>query len=270
MNNECLERVASIFIDAREGDNHIHTLPLECMPDNIDAGYRIQTKVADTILAEQVGWKLAATNIAGQQHIAVNAPLIGRLYSDVVYEAPATLLLRNNKMRVAEAEFAFRVGRDVPAQTGRSREQVMDFIDALFPAIELPDSRFVDFVSVGGAALAADNACAREFILGEQVVGRWREIALDKFPVSVTLNGVHGVSGTGADVLGDPRQALTWMFNECGRLGIDLQRDHIITTGVIGAPVPVSAGDHVHADFGLLGSVNVNLADLNETVNSNE
>ena len=34
------------------------------------------------------------------------------------------------------------------------------------PAIEIPDSRFADFVSAGAAQLIADNACAHLFVLG--------------------------------------------------------------------------------------------------------
>ena len=270
MRPESIETAAALFVEARAGDKHMQGLPMECVPETTGEGYLIQAAVAEQLSLKQVGWKLAATNVSGQRHIGVNAPIIGRLYADVVYDAPATILVRNNKMRVAEAEFTFKVGRDVPPVVNRTREQVIDFIDALFPAIELPDSRFVDFIAAGGASLAADNACAREFVLGEQVMGRWREIALDKYAVSVKVNGKPICSGTGADVLGDPREALTWMFNECGRLGITLERDHIITTGVIGVPVPIVPGDHIHADFGILGSVDVNLADLIEKVDGNE
>ncbi|MFT7532748.1 MAG: 2-keto-4-pentenoate hydratase, partial [Gammaproteobacteria bacterium] len=178
------------------------------------------------------------------------------------YDTPAKLLLRNNRMLVAEGEFAFRLSNDIsPGNSELSREQVMDQVDGLFPAIEIPDSRFINFASAGAARLVADNACGREFVLGDEVTGQWREIALDRFEVRMIKNGQLFLQGTGADVLGDPRDALTWLVNMCRSRGVSLQAGEIITTGVVGAPVPIAAGDNVIADFGVLGKVIVSFGD---------
>jgi 2-keto-4-pentenoate hydratase len=63
--------------------------------------------------------------------------------------------------------------------------------------------------------------------------------------------------GRGANVLGDPRVALTWLVNELSGLGISLAADQIVTTGTCLIPLPIAAGDHVQVDFGALGSVGV-------------
>ena len=44
--------------------------------------------------------------------------------------------------------------------------EVLDAVDTLHPAIEIPDSRFADYVKAGEAQLIADNACAHLFVLG--------------------------------------------------------------------------------------------------------
>lgn len=165
-------------------------------------------------------------------------------------------------MRVAEAEFCFRFGRDLPAG-GREYgvDEVMSHVDALFPAIEVPDSRFVEFAAAGPACLVADNACAREFVLGDAVAGRWREIAFARFAVSVLRNSAPALRGSGADVLGDPRLALGWFVNECARRGLELKAGHLVTTGVVGRPIAIDPGDTVVADFGVLGTVELTVAD---------
>ncbi len=61
--------------------------------------------------------------------------------------------------------------------------------------------------------------------------------------------------GSGAQVLGDPRVALTWLANELSKLGITLAAGQVVTTGTCLTPLPVAPGDHVTADFGELGSV---------------
>jgi 2-keto-4-pentenoate hydratase len=258
MNPQDIDAAAAVLVDNWNNDGHIDALPQGLSPPDVDAGYAVQNRFAELLGVEVVGWKIAATSAAGQNHIQVTHPLIGRLFADRVYDSPASILLRDNRMLVAEGEFTFRLGRDIPAgDRAWTRERVMDHVDALFPAIELPDSRFLDFAAAGAPALVADNACGREYILGAEVAGRWRDIAFERFPVKMWKNGEVAVEGSGADVLGDPRDALAWLVNECGRLGIDLRRGQLVTTGVTGRPLPIVPGDRVRADFGILGSVEV-------------
>ena len=48
-------------------------------------------------------------------------------------------------------------------------------------AIEVPDSRYDDFVTAGAPQLLADNACADRFVLGPAAPEDWRRIDLDLF-----------------------------------------------------------------------------------------
>ncbi len=250
----------------REG-GHFDSLPAHCAPASVEEGYAIQQRFAEHLGTAQTGWKIAATSNGGQRHIGVDHPLIGRLFADRVYDSPATLMLRDNRMLVAEAEFVFRFGRTPdPAAGVWTRDSVMDHVDALFTAIELPDSRFKDFIAAGAAGLVADNACGREFVLGEEVAGRWRDIALERFPVRIYVNENEVANGTGGDVLGDPRDALTWFVNACRERGQALEKGQIVTTGVVGKPVTISPGDHVRADFGVLGSVEVTFSQTSELI----
>ncbi len=76
-------------------------------------------------------------------------------------------------MRVAEAEFAFRLKGSLPA---RERvygvQEVLDAVESLHPAIEIPDSRYDDYASVGAPQLIADTACACWLLVGEATDGR--------------------------------------------------------------------------------------------------
>lgn len=263
MNPEQIDRAAAAVVDGWLRDAHFDALPDGAAPAHLDDGYAVQARFAERLGTLQAGWKLACTNVAGQRHVNVGHPLVGRLFADRVYPSPATIALRANGMRVAEAEFCFRIGLGLaPGDAPLERDEIMAAVDALYPAVELPDSRFVDFARAGAAALAADNACAREFVLGAEVTGRWRDIAFERYPVAVYRNGERAVEGTGGDVLGDPRDALAWFVNECRRRGLPLKSGQLVTTGVVGAPVPIAAGDTVRADFGMLGEVSVTFADL--------
>jgi 2-keto-4-pentenoate hydratase len=163
-------------------------------------------------------------------------------------------------MRVAEPEFAFVMGQDLlPQVEPFSQQQVMAAVAELHPAIEIPDSRLSPFTEAGEAQLLADNACARHFVLGQAATASWRELDLSTFKVQARLE--HGPElklsreGTGANVLGDPRLALTWLANQLSALGIPLQKGHVVTTGTCMVPLEMTPGDTVIADFGMLGQV---------------
>ena len=167
-------------------------------------------------------------------------------------------------MRVAEAEFAFRIGRDLaPRETAYDVAEVMAAVDTLHPAIEVPDSRYDDFTSVGAAQLIADNACAHLFVLGPPTEAAWREMDLVEHPVTATVSGWQAPplirDGKGINVLGDPRVALAWLVNELSGLGIVLKAGEVVTTGTCVVPVPIAPGDTVTADFGILGAVTARL-----------
>src|SRR5580765_8223752 len=104
-------------------------------------GYGIQARLERRSAFPLFGWKIAATSKAGQAHIAVNGPLAGRLLAERVVESGSRLQFGSNHMRVAEAEFAFRMGADLPPRTTPyGIDEVLASVAALHPAIEIPDS----------------------------------------------------------------------------------------------------------------------------------
>ena len=226
-------------------------------PQNRADGYAVQAAIERHSAAHLFGWKIAATSEAGQKHINVKGPMAGRILAETVIADGGTALMAGNEMRVAEPEFAFRMRIDLPPrQTPYSMREVLDAVDTLHPAIEIPDSRFADFVGAGEAQLIADNACAHRFVLGPATTADWRAMDLIEHRPVLTMRGERFV-GHGRNVLGDPRLALTWLANELRELGIELKAGRVVTTGTCHPPLPIQAGDLCAADFGTLGKVSV-------------
>jgi len=226
-------------------------------PQSRAEGYAIQAALERRSSGKLFGWKIAATSEAGQRHINVTGPLAGRIMSDTLIADGGTASMKGNEMRVGEPEFAFRMGRDLPPRaTAYTVDEVLAAVGTLHPAIEIPDSRFVDFVGAGEAQLIADNACAHLFVLGPATAADWRAMDLVEERPQITLRGER-FTGHGRNVLGDPRVALAWLANELRELGLTLRAGEVVTTGTCHPPLPIQAGDHFAADFGVLGKVSV-------------
>lgn len=224
--------------------------------DRIEA-YAIQAGLEKYSSESLFGWKIAATSEAGQKHINVAGPMAGRILAETVIPDGGTASMAGNEMRVAEPEFAFRMRVDLPARTTPySVQQVLDAVDTLHPAIEIPDSRFSDFVRAGEAQLIADNACAHLFVLGPATTVDWRSMDLVEERPVTTMRGERFV-GHGKNVLGDPLVALTWLANELRQLGVTLKAGRVVTTGTCHPPLPIQSGDFCAVDFGALGKVSV-------------
>lgn len=226
-------------------------------PRDRTEGYAIQAAIESYSNGGLFGWKIAATSEAGQKHINVDGPMAGRILPDTVIPDGGTASMTGNEMRVAEPEFAFRMRADLPPRASPySVREVVDSVGTLHPAIEIPDSRFKDFVSAGAAQIIADNACAHLFVLGPPTTSDWRGLDLVEEKPVIALRGKRYV-GHGKNVLGDPLIALTWLANELRQLGLTLRAGEVVTTGTCHPPLPIEAGDLLQADFGSIGKVSV-------------
>jgi 2-keto-4-pentenoate hydratase len=239
----------------------LDALPAPLRPADRAEAYAIQARLERRSAAPLWGWKIAATSAAGQRHIGVDGPLAGRLLAEMVHADGATLPFGANRMRVAEAEFAFRMARDLPPRPAPYPvEEVLGAVATLHPAIEIPDSRFADFATAGAAQLIADNACAHQVVLGPAAPPVWRELDLAAHRVTGRVAGRLEREGLGANVLGDPRVALTWLANELSRHGVTLAAGQVVITGTCLVPLEVGPGDAVAADHGVLGRVSMRFA----------
>jgi 2-keto-4-pentenoate hydratase len=251
---------AKTLHDHWQAGTKIGDLDPSLRPRDRAEGYAVQAAMERHSAAGLFGWKIAATSEAGQKHINVAGPQAGRIFAERVIADGGTASMAGNEMRVGEPEFAFRMGRSLPPRpTPYSVEDVLSAVDTLHPAIELPDSRFADFVKAGEAQLIADNACAHLFVLGAPTTADWRAVDLVEQRPVVMLRGQRFV-GYGGNVLGDPRVALTWLANELRQLGVTLKAGEVVTTGTCHPPLPIRSGDMLEADFGAFGNVSVALA----------
>ena len=226
------------------------------IPENLIEAYKFQADYQIYSKYNLLGWKIAATSIEGQKHIGVDGPIAGRLIKERLYQSGETLSLAKNQMKKVEAEFSFKLNKDMAKKNiPYTYDEVLDCVEHICPAIEIPDSRFLNFDKIGKKLLIADNACAGEYILGNTPTKSWKHINLKKFKVGCYKNNQLIGYGIGSNVLEDPIMALTWLINELNKYNIILYSGQTILTGTCIKPIAVAEGDHVVMDFYELGKV---------------
>jgi 2-keto-4-pentenoate hydratase len=234
----------------------LRELPADMRPTTRAEGYAIQAHLAQRSPGPLYGWKIAATSTAGQKHIGVDGPIAGLLLGNRSHASGGTVSLDGNHMRLAEPEFAFRVGRTVvPRATAYTVDEAVAHMASLHPAIEIPDSRYEDCAKIGAAHLIADNACGRDFVLGAAAQDGWRALDLAAHPVHAKLGARISREGIGRNVYGDPRLALAWILNELSAIGVTIAEGQVITTGTCMEPIDVRSGETLDLDYGPLGTV---------------
>ena len=179
-----LEKSSKFYWSNYLKDINIERTPEIFKPKNRIEAYGIQNNFLKYTSYNLFGWKVAATSSNGQKHIGVSEPLAGRIFKEKVYKNQSKVNLGNNKMAVAEPEFAFKINKDIfPRKQIYSINEVLSFIDDLYPVIELPNSRFTKYEIQGEEQLIADNACAHFFIIGRKFNGLWKNFDLENHSV---------------------------------------------------------------------------------------
>jgi 2-keto-4-pentenoate hydratase len=223
--------------------------------------YAAQDALVERILARHgghvIGYKIACTNTIAQQLMGVDAPVYGQLMSSFAHPSPAKCLAGDFTICGIEPEFAFEIARDVPpADQPYTAETIVPYVAQAFPSIEIVDHRFAGWDAFDVYTLIADNAIHGAWISGAPCA-TWHDLDLQTHAVRLLANDTEVSTGSGASVLGHPLNALAWLANELPTQGRALRQGERVTTGLSTGLYLAQPGDHVQADFGAFGSVEI-------------
>ncbi|MBL8466678.1 2-oxopent-4-enoate hydratase [Methyloversatilis discipulorum] len=231
---------------------------LEREPDiTLDDAYRIQLRMVQRRLdagESIVGKKIGVTSKPVQDFLGVYQPDFGQLTSGMVYREGDTIDLGRLIQPKAEAELAFVLKHDLKGP-GITAMDVIHATDYVVPCFEIVDSRITDW-KIRIQDTVADNASCGVFVLGE-ARGDPRRLDITMAGMVLEKNGELHSTGVGAAVQGSPANAVAWLANTLGRLGIPFRAGEIILSGSQSALVPVTGGDELVCTVGGLGSCRV-------------
>lgn len=234
---------------------------LEREPDmTLEDAYRIQERMNNRRVQageKIIGKKIGVTSKPVQDYLGVYQPDFGQLTTAMVYQEGETINLDKLIQPKAEAELAFVLKHDLNGP-GVTAMDVIRATDYVSPCFEIVDSRIKDW-NIKIQDTVADNASCGVFVLGN-VKGDPRKLDLTLAGMVLEKNGELFSTSAGAAVQGSPANAVAWLANTLGALGIPFKAGEVILSGSQSALIPVVDGDELVCTVGGLGQCRVKFA----------
>ncbi|MNZ22069.1 2-hydroxyhexa-2,4-dienoate hydratase [compost metagenome] len=226
---------------------------------SLDQAYRISLRFLQRreALGERViGKKIGVTSRAVQQMLDVHQPDFGFL-TDAMHVADGSAVSFAQHQLIqprAEGEIAFILAQDLKGP-GIRAEDVLAASAAVTPCFEIVDSR-IDNWQIRIQDTVADNASCGIFTLGEARIDP-RDLDLARVEMHMLKNGQPAGSGLGSAVQGHPCEAVAWLANTLGELGIPFRQGEIILSGALAPLVPLVPGDRINLSMSGLGNASL-------------
>lgn len=241
--------------------------PSESRPLSLAEAYAVQHALLARRLARgevPVGIKMGPTTRAAMDALGIAEPLTGRLTSAMQVAADGEIALSRFVAPRVEVEIAFLLREPVDPQGDPAALQRA--VEAVAPALEIPDSRYPGY-RFGLGDLVADNCAAAGFVLGA-----WQDPAVlagaggDGLGALDRLGAVLGFDGRAvetvstASVLGGPTGMLAQGLRLTCAAGKPLSPGDIVLSGGLHQPLPLRPGLRVRAEVEGLGAVGFTVA----------
>ena len=243
------KELALRLVEARKDLRLIDALPDHLVPPDLATAYAVDEQVADLLGWSPLGWKIAATTQKMQTKLGSPGPIRGRSYRRFAHESSATLHISDLLNPIVECEFFVTLGANLPPRDAEwSLAEIVDAVANVQAGIEIAECRFREDALPGLTGLVADGSATGQYSFGGPI-SDWRA-GLSGTEVILYVDGVKKQRGTGAEVLGDPMNAVLWLANELRLRGQGLVAGEVISTGSVTGLYWAKAGSTFHVTFG--------------------
>jgi 2-oxopent-4-enoate/cis-2-oxohex-4-enoate hydratase len=257
MDQKTIEALGDSLYDALVARTPIAPLSAAHPDMTIEDAYHVQQRMIARRLEKGdrvIGKKIGVTSKAVMNMLGVHQPDFGYLLDSMVFNEGESVDMDTLIQPKAEGEIAFLLKKDLQGP-GVTAADVLAATEGVMACFEIVDSRIQDW-KIKIQDTVADNASCGVFVLGDQLV----DIAdLDLALAGMVLekNGEIVVTGAGAATMAHPVNAMVWLTNMLGSLGIALKAGDIVLSGAMGAMVPVARGDNLRMTIGGIGGCSV-------------
>lgn len=194
-----------------------------------------------------IGVKMGFTSRAKMAQMGVSDMIVGQLTDAMLVEDGAMLDLGRFIHPRVEPELAFLLCKPVSGTVTAIEAQAA--IEAVAPAMEIIDSRYLDF-RFNLADVIADNASSSGL-----VIGAWASMQRDlsNLGMVMSFDGRPVQIGSSAAILGNPVRALIAAARLSSAAGIELRAGDIVMAGAATAAETLAPNTAVRLDVQHIG-----------------
>ena len=257
MDQKTIEALGDSLYDALVARTPIAPLSAAHPDMTIEDAYHVQQRMIARRLEKGdrvIGKKIGVTSKAVMNMLGVHQPDFGYLLDSMVFNEGESVDMDTLIQPKAEGEIAFLLKKDLQGP-GVTAADVLAATEGVMACFEIVDSRIQDW-KIKIQDTVADNASCGVLTLGGLRKSP-RDIDLALAGMVLEKNGEIVSTSCGASVQGSPVNAVAWLANTLGRLGIRLKAGDVILSGSQSPLVPVVAGDSLYCTVGGLGGTSV-------------
>lgn len=250
------DAVARQFVSARRAARALPEFPGP-LPADMAAGYAAQEAGIALWPEAVVGWKVGRIPPELQAELGaerVMGPVFeGHLWNAEPQPTPLPVILGG--FAAVEAEYVYRMGRDVPAdKLDWTPEEALAYVDELLAGVEFAASPLATINVLGPRVVATDFGNNAGLILG-RTIPRWRDRPEDIPPCHAYVDGRLAGEGSPNSIPGGPPASLAFLLAACARRGRPLKAGQLVTTGAASGIHDIEAGQTARITFGDLEEI---------------
>lgn len=218
-----IRRATELLLEARRNRAPLALLAGDARPHTADEACAVQDRTA-AALGGRGGWKVGAAH-PGAMPGCAPLPRAG------IVRAPAVIRAADHHVVGIEGEIAVTFARGLPRRDAPyARAEVLAAIDSVHAAIEIVDSRFVDFRTRTMLEQAADLSNHGGLVLGApaKVAATLDQTAQR---VDLWIDGRLARARIGGNAAGSIQRLLEWLANHCMQRGTPIAEGDVVTTG---------------------------------------
>lgn len=256
-----IQAAADTLFEAEVNREQANAITLTHPDMTMDDAYAVQSAWVQKKLAagdKTIGYKIGLTSRVMQRAMKIDVPDYGVLLESMRFEDGSEIPASDFTDPRIEVELAF-VLKDRLFGDNISMMDVLNATDYVVPALELIAARSHRVNPENGYARTvfdtiSDNAANAGIIIGGRPI-KPNEMDLRWCGAILYKNAVIEETGLAAAVLNHPANGISWIAKRFAPHGVALEPGQVLLSGSFTAPIPVKAGDTIHADYGPLGNI---------------
>jgi len=251
---------------AEKSRTSMQAFSLQYADMTIEDGYAVQDawiKIKQAEGRKIIGRKVGLTSRAMQQAMKIDEPDFGTILDDMLFANGATIPASDFIDPRIEVEITFVLKDDLFGDD-LSIKDVLEATDYVVPSLEIIAARSHRVDPVTGYTrkvydTISDNAANAGIVVGDKRV-KPADIDLRWTGAILYRNDIVEETGLGAGILDHPARGIIWLAKRFAPHGIKLDAGQYIMSGSFTRPIIARAGDKFKADFGPLGTVELNFS----------